>query len=109
MAMAVPAAIKKLMLDTVTIQLKSTEDAYGNQTYGTAFTVKCYVDRKEQRILSTGGEEMSVSGVQAYLAEDQPSLTPEAKIVLPDGTSPPIKVVHRPAWPDGSRHTVVYF
>lgn len=106
--MPLPRAITVLMKADVIVKTKTNEDGYGKKVLSSGTPCKAYVDYNQRRVWTDQGEWLN-SAVQAYLAVDFPTLTTEGEVTLPDGTKPPIRGVRRPAWPDGSRHTEVFF
>lgn len=105
--MPIPAPIRALMKDTVTVKTKVTDDAYGNKVLSAGTSVRARVEYGRKRMWGTNGEFVD-STVQVYLADDVPGLTPDGEVTLPDGTKPPMRDVRRHAFPDQSRSVEIY-
>lgn len=89
-------------------------DAYGGPTYVGATTVTCpaWISRKPREVRTATGEER-VSGAEISLGHPTdgggvPTISPEAEITLPDGSTPLILAVASIIDPDGDRHVKVY-
>jgi hypothetical protein len=104
--MPLPRGILSLMKDTISAQPRANDDAYGTKTYGASVSVRARVMYDQKRIWAADGTQ-TYSTTQV-IAEDVPTLTADGKITLPDGTSPPIRSIKHPSWPDGSKHMEIY-
>lgn len=100
--MPLPSAVLAQMRDPVTVRLCAGTDSYGAKVYGDTVTVKGRVSFARTSVSSRGGDEVLQATI-IYLP-DVAGFTLDAEVTLPDGTKPPLKGVHRLAWPDGSYH-----
>lgn len=83
---AIPAV---LLQHVITIEPYTGQDGQGQDLYGAAVEVQCFVDAKVRRIRSaatsnaTGDEVLSEATAYAPLATVAP---PNSRVTLPDGT-----------------------
>jgi len=92
----------------VTYQPVTGRDDYGAPTYGTAVDYTARVRRKHQRVVSRVTGQDTISDCQVWVAGIPSSISTDAKITLPDGSSP--KIVSWDVVPDenGDHHTKFY-
>lgn len=96
-----------LLDTTVTWYPFSSRDAYGVPTYGDGTSYDARIVRKHTKVVNAAGEEV-VSKAQVWLA-GTPAVATADKVLLDDGTYPPIIAVERYADADGATHTKVFF
>ena len=75
-------------LCTVTYKPFASRDGYGKVTYGAGTNLKAFVSRKQRKITLTDGRDV-VSELQLVLPESRVISTND-RIVMPDGSTPPI-------------------
>lgn len=98
----------ELMAQTVTYATVASRDAYGKPTYATAVTYQARVVYKQTRIVNRiNGQDAIATGTVWLAASILPSL--DARITLPDGSTPTI--LNWEVFPDedGDHHTKLYF
>lgn len=100
--MALPAAIRAQLRDTVTIAVKTGTDAYGDDVFADAVSRRARVTYHRGLIQKPGGDEVNTQ--YRIYAEDLSTITLESRITLPDGTTHDVQRFNRPAWPNGDRH-----
>lgn len=106
--MSLDALLAELMVDTVTIAAVSSKDAYGKRTWGSATTYPaCRVQSGDHKVLDLAGQEKVATG-RVYIP-NAPTVTLNDRLVLPDGSVPPILAVDRLADERGAHHTVVHY
>jgi subtilase family serine protease len=72
----------------------------GQPTFGTPFSVKCRVEKRNQNIISIDGNEV-ISTLQVYI-DGSETFTVNDKIILSDNISPPILSIEEQIGPDGT-------
>lgn len=106
--MAIESALSDLMIDSITIANSSSLDAYGKHSYATPTTVShCRVQTGAHKVTDQDGQEIVATG-KVYVA-GVPTVTPESKITLPDGSTPRVLIVDRFADERGSHHTCIHY
>ena len=110
--MSLPTALRALLTRTVTIASASSRDAGGAATYGTAVTYPARVEHRQRQVKDGNGRDVLATTV-VYVGTNTtgaglPSATPQSRITLPDGTTPPILTVERQDDLDGAHHEVVF-
>lgn len=100
-------ALKPLMPDTVTWAALTGRDQYAKPTYGSGTTFTARVVRQHKLVRDAAGDQI-VSTAHAWLA-GSPAISPQDKVTLSDGTSPPIITIERFPDESGPSHTKVYF
>lgn len=104
--MTIEVEFLELMTQTVTIAPFSSNNAYGEPSFGTAVSYSARVVNKPKMIRNAQGKEV-VSMAQTWLY-GSPTVTPDDRITLPDGTQPPILYVAQYPDENGAHHEVVY-
>ena len=97
-----------MMPHTVTYAAIASRDAYGKPTYATAVTYRARVAYKQTRIVNRlNGQDAIATGEVWLMAKIIPAI--DARIVLPDGSTPII--LNWEVFPDenGDHHTKLYF
>jgi hypothetical protein len=106
--MSIESLLTELMIDTITLAAVSSKDAYGKRTWGTPASItNCRVQNGSHKVLDLSGQETVAVG-KVYVP-GSPTLTLNTKLVLPDGSSPPILAVDRFADERGSHHTCIHY
>lgn len=108
--MAWDVEANSLFPHTVTINPPGALNNYGRQADGSSpDTVPAYVEYKMRQVRNVKGE-LSASSITVYLSGEEgvKSITPEWKVILPDGSSRPIVSVSRYADEGGDMFEVVY-
>lgn len=98
-----------LMPHNITVAPWSSQNAYGEPTYGSAVSYTARVVGKMRMVRDANGTER-VSTVTCYVATTA-SIGPKDKLTLPSGwtpASPPIIAVQRVSDESGDHHTVIY-
>jgi len=100
--------------ETISFREPTGLDAYGAPTYVGAVTVTCpaWISRKPREIRTATGEER-VSSAEISLGHPTtggavPTPSPEAELMLPDGSTPLILSVASIVDPSGDVHCKVY-
>lgn len=91
--MSFEADLADLMPHTVTIAPRSSQDEYGAPTYGTAVSYSARVVEKATRYVDVEGRENVASTVvwgRGHASTGIPNVGPEARLTLPDGSTPAI-------------------
>jgi len=97
-----------LMPHTVTYAVPSSRDAYGKITFATGVTYQARVVYKQTRIVNRMNGQDSIATGQVWLhAAILPSI--DARLTLPDGSTPIILNWETFPDEDGNHHTKVYF
>ena len=97
-------------LQTVTVELATSINQYGETTYGAPASYSAWVLAMPKEVRTATGEER-VSAVEIIFdsgAADPPALTPESRLTLPDGSQPQILRVDTTVDPFGDRQVVCY-
>lgn len=102
-----------LMNQSVTIASTSTMNAVGDITYTTGKSYTARVVFGLHQVVDVNGREVTAAG-KIYVGQTStgglPSVTPQAKVTLPDDSTPPIINISR--YPDETgenHHEVIYF
>lgn len=100
------AELRELFPHTVTVEPFSTNNAYGEASYGTGVEYLARTETKTRFFRRADGSEV-VSVAVTYLA-DAPTVSTKDRITLPDSTQPPIVAVE--SMPDevGTYYTAVF-
>jgi hypothetical protein len=108
--MTIDRALIEMMTDTVSWSTTTTLSQYGVPTYGTAHAMRARIVEKSGEVRDRTGQVREIRGViwcveNSTQATGQ-TFTPTAddKVVLPDGTSPPIITVESYPDADGVTH-----
>ncbi len=106
--MTIETLLTDLMVESITIANSSSLDSYGKHSYATPTTVaNCRVQTGAHKVTDQAGQEIAATG-KVYVA-GAPTVTPESKITLPDGSVPRVLVVDRFADERGSHHTCIHY
>lgn len=104
------ADVLALMDQTITIAPFVSNSVYGKPTHGTAVSYPCRVEHRQDSIRGADGRTLPVKTV-AYVfpttSDILPGATAQSKIVLPDGTSPPILATELYSY-DDMNHEVIF-
>lgn len=85
----------------------NARDNYGEASYAaTATAVKCRVEPSTKVIRTPTGEE-KITSATLYISGVK-GISPKDRLVLPDGTTPPILRVDKHYDEDGEHHEVVF-
>lgn len=101
-----------LLTQTVDIAAWVSSDEYGKVTYGSATTYPARIVEKLEKVVDFAGREVLSNSVVWVGAETAgatlPSVNGDAKITMPDGTTPGILRVE--TYPDdtGNHHVKIY-
>lgn len=105
-------SFNELLTQTVIITPWSSVNEYGDVTYGSATTYPARVVNKLEKVVDFAGRE-SLSNSVVWVGPETtgdtlPDVTADAKITLPDGSTPGILRVEE--YPDetGSHHVKIY-
>ena len=90
-----------MMKQTVSISPFVSRDQYGVPTYGTAKVVKARIGNDSRIIKSPDGSMITVTA-SVWLGKAL-NVTTQDRILLPDGTTPPILKVEQP-WDQVDHH-----
>lgn len=104
--MGIESDFLALMPDTVTITAQASIDKYGKRTHSGAGTqYSAHVEPASELYRNADGREVAIIG-KVFLF-GAPAITPNHKIVLPDGSVPVIAGVEVLRDEDGTHHTVI--
>ncbi|MBW2084438.1 MAG: hypothetical protein JRI54_00180 [Deltaproteobacteria bacterium] len=92
---------------TIVIEPFLGRNDYGEPIYGDATSYNARVVGKQKLVRTPSGEE-KVSSSQVYIYEIS-NVSPEDRVTLPDGSSPPILAVAKFPDENGDHHEVVFF
>ena len=95
-----------MMTDTVTHYEYSGRDAYGVPTYGSSADYTARVTFVNKLVRAKDGSQI-VSGCQIWLL-GSPTISPDDKITLSDGSSPTIITFEKFQDDTGAHHTKIY-
>lgn len=98
----------EMMLETVVISNQSSLDAYGKQSWGAGVSYRCRIMNTQRILRDVDGREIVEAG-RAIIYGMAPTVTTKSKIVLPNGSSPPVVSVSKIQDETGDHHTVVGF
>jgi hypothetical protein len=87
--MAIDSELVELMVDFVTIYPYTTTDAYGKRSKGSGTKFKCRLIFDTQLNKDNDGRDVLSSG-RIITADDVSKVTVDSKLLLPDGSTPPI-------------------
>lgn len=82
-----------IMRQSITIEEALSYDKFGARTYGTAIQYDCRIVEKLERVVDFDGRDTSATTVIWALPHPIsgiPDIGPDSRVVLPDGTSPPV-------------------
>ena len=95
-----------LMKERVTIAPFVSRDSYGVPTYGSGVSYKCRIGHSSKWVRKSDGSIVVASA--AVWIEGSPEITPQAKLTLPNGSTPPIISVDRFFDDRGAHHVKIY-
>ena len=96
-----------MMPHTITHEESSSRNEYGKPNHGSAASYSARVVYKNDLVRADDGAEKVSKGY--VWIQGTPSVTPQDRITLPDGTTPTILSVEEFPDEDGSHHVKVYF
>lgn len=105
--MTIEADFADLMVDTITIAGPTTRNVRGEASYGAEASYRARVVRRNRMVRTDGGDEVA-SRTQAWVFGIS-GATVASRVVLPDGTSPPVLAVELYPDENGAHHEVIYF
>lgn len=105
--MAAVSEWSDLFAHTITHKPFSSRDEFGAVTYGAGTSFSARLVEKPTHVRGSDGNEVVARGVVWILGT--PSIDAEDQIVLPDGSTPPILAVSKPADEIGTHHVKVFF
>ena len=106
--MAIETALTDLMIDTIIVAPLSSTDSYGKHGWGTPVSINdCRVQTGSHKITDTTGQEIVAAGL--VYVPNGPTVTPESKLTLPNGSSPRILKVDSKADERGAHHIVIHY
>lgn len=107
--MAVPPDFLEMMLQTVTVAAQTGVDNYGKPTFSASpSSYRCRIIWQERIRRDAQGREIIEAG-RAILTQSAASVTPTARLTLPDGSTPKIVSVATIQDEDGNHHSVLSF
>lgn len=107
-----------MMPHTVSIEPFSSNDSYGEPSYGASVSYRGRITRKPHYVRGKDGNDIVAEGVvwlgppTSDLTDDTvPTVTTRDRITLPDGTltQPPIMSVSKIADENGDHHLKIHF
>ena len=96
-----------LMAATVTLAPLTSRDRYGAGSYGAAVSYQARVSYRTKWIRMADGSIVNSQG-EVWL-RSAARVDPEARLTLPDGTTPPILMVQTPSDESGAHNTKLIF
>lgn len=112
--MAYDRSLDVLFATTITVEQVSSLDEFNARTYAAAVTYPARVINKLNRIVDFEGRETAAMTV-AWIAPETTNdtlptgITPDDRITLPDGTTPPILAIDVYEDENGSHHMKIFF
>lgn len=106
--MAIESAFRELFSETVTLYPSTAQDIYGKYTYvaaSAAVTASAHYSSERELLRDADGREVVQTG-KIYLYGVF-TVDETYKLVLDDGTEPPIIGVDQPHDQNGAHHTVI--
>lgn len=97
----------ELMPATVSIYPFASRDSYGKPAYGSPTNYRARVLYKPVKVRAPDGQTIVARGV-VWLA-GTPVLSPQDKMILPDGSEPPILAIDMVPDENGPHHDKIYF
>ena len=107
--MSMMAQLQALMAYSVIVEPFSSDDKYGDESYGTAVTYKAAIERKARMVRNAQGEEVP-SATTVYLNMTA-LITARDRVTLPSDfspTQPKIITFERNSDQNGLQHTVLF-
>lgn len=101
MAQRAAEEFSDVMHQVVTIAPVSGYDKFGKRTYGPAVEYECRIVEILERVVDFDGKDTSATTViwgLPHPTQGLPNLGPDSRVVLPDGTTPP--VLYYSVYPD---------
>lgn len=86
--MSIDESLLEMMQMTVTQQQRASRDGYGKETFSAPVSRRCYVEPSTRQVLNADGETV-VTSARVYMAGVF-GWSVTDKLILPDGSSPPI-------------------
>lgn len=99
--------LSDLMTDVAIWYPLTGRDDFGAPTYGDGTEYAARLVRRHKLVRDAEGDEI-VSTAQLWL-QGAPAISPDDRVTLSDGTSPPIAAVERYQDETGASHTKVFF
>lgn len=99
-----------LMPATVTYEAVASRDEYGKPaTYSAAVSYRARVSYTTRRVINRANGQDAVSSTTVWLNGNIPSMQPDDRITLPDGSTPKILSWDIPMDETDNHHQKVYF
>lgn len=106
--MSIETDFLSMMPSTVTVYAKTSADAYGKIAFSpTGTAVRCRIQQTGRVVKTENNRDVYEEGQVIFYGT--PTITPDSKIVLPDGTSPLILSIRLYNDDTGPHHTTVSF
>jgi len=81
------SSVSDIFPSVVTVAPRISRDSYGVVTTGTPVPYVAKIRYKQDKILSTNGEEIVITG-SIYFKDDKVAISMDDVVTLPDGRSP---------------------
>lgn len=104
--MTIETDFLELMTQTCTVEPFSSNNEYGEPSFGTAVSYSCRTVHKTNLIRTIENKEIT-SIAQTWIY-GSPGISPKDRITLPDGTTPKILRVDRFPDENGNHHDKVW-
>jgi len=104
------ADVLALMTDTISVAPFVSNDAYGVSSHGTAVEYPCRVEHRQSYVRGRDGRTLPIQTVVYVFPSSAgvlPGATPQSRVTLPDGSSPPVLATEAYSYDDMS-HEVIY-
>lgn len=106
--MTPPRDFLPLMLQTITVQHQSAVDKYGKPSWGSSDSYRCRIMNTERMVRDSEGREIVEAG-RAVVWGVVSGVSVKDRIVLPDGSTPPVVTVSTMQDTTGDHHSVIGF
>lgn len=98
--MAFDLELLDLMAETITIEPVASRDDFNKPTYGAAVSYRCHISESSEQVVTVDGRQFvnaTVIWAAPHAVSGFPSVSPDCRVTLPDGSQPPIRsfaIVH---------------
>jgi hypothetical protein len=96
----------EVMTQTATYQNVNSLDVYGKRTLGSTVTFHCHISKKRREVFNAEGIKV-ITSASVYM-DGVYDVQAGAKVVLPDGSTPPIVDVMVSYDEHGAHHTTLH-
>ncbi len=87
-------SLRSMLTSTITVEPWSSQDVYGQATYGTAVSMAARISKAPKLVRADDGREV-VAGSTAWVDPVSTIIGARDRVTLPDGTTPTVLSVER--------------